>query len=315
MDFNTSKELKTHIAKIASRSAVVVGMALSVLLSTSMSLPATAANETPKHRPALTIPAGSPAYMPDQIVVMPKKGLEKDELDQSIKDIDGKIIDKDLMGLAYLVEVPKGTLEKELAKAAKDKNFTAVQRNTIGHFNQAPSFGSSPNDPLYSQEFYLSQLGVQQAWALGATGQGVVYGSIDSGVDYIHNKDLIGRTTGLLNGFGYQAYYNLPNGSEEELSFGHGTMTTNCFRWKHEQWVWRRSAMLQLTNHSRLRRERHKQRSKRRDKRLCDRSGHRVSYAQRLHIGKYEHQCGSAWNILRYLVSSADARAVWYLRV
>jgi subtilisin family serine protease len=224
MDLNTSKTVKSAL-----RSAAVVGASLSVLLTAIFSLPASAANEKLKVRPVPVIPAASRHWQADQIVVMPKKGLEKDELDQSIKDIDGKIIDKDMMGLAYLVEVPKGTLEKELAKAQKDKNFTAAQRNHIYHVNQAPSFGSSPNDPLYSQEFYLSQLGIQTAWALGATGQGVTYGSLDTGVDYLYNKDLIGRTTGLLSGFGYQSYYNLPNGEEEEIGFGHGTFTTNCF--------------------------------------------------------------------------------------
>jgi subtilisin family serine protease len=224
MDLNT---FKIQTVKSAFRSAAAVGVSLSVLLTAMLSLPASAANEKPKVRPVPVTPAGSPHWKADQIVVMPKKGLDKEELDQSIKDIDGKIIDKDMMGLAYLVEVPKGTLEKELAKAAKDKNFTAVQRNRIYHANQAPSFGTSPNDPLYSQEFYLAQVGIQTAWTLGATGQGVVYGSLDTGVDYLHNNDLIGRTTGLLGGFGYQAFYNLPNGSEEELSFGHGTMTTN----------------------------------------------------------------------------------------
>jgi hypothetical protein len=226
MDLNT---FKTQTVKSAFRSAAAVGVSLSVLLTAMLSLPASAANEKLKVKPVARTPVAAPHWKADQIVVMPKKGLDKEELDQSIKDIDGKIIDKDLMGLAYLVEVPKGTLEKELAKAAKDKNFTAVQRNHIYHANQAPSFGTSPNDPLYSQEFYLSQIGTQTAWTLGATGQGVVYGSLDTGVDYLYNQDMIGRTTGLLGGYGYQAFYNLPNGSEEELGFGHGTFTTNCY--------------------------------------------------------------------------------------
>jgi subtilisin family serine protease len=223
MDLNT---FNTQTVKSAVCSAAAVGLSLSMLLTATMSLPASAANERAK-RPVAVTPPGSPHWMADQMVVMPKKGLDKEDLDESIKNIDGKIIDKDLMGMAILVEVPKGTLEKELVKAAKDKNFTAVQHNHVYHANQAPAFGSSPNDPLYSQEFYLGQLGIQTAWALGATGQGVVYGSLDTGVDFLHNRDLMGRTTGLLNGFGYQAFYNLPNGEEEELGFGHGTMTTN----------------------------------------------------------------------------------------
>jgi subtilisin family serine protease len=226
MDLNT---FKTQTVKSAFRSAAAVGVSLSVLLTAMLSLPASAANEKLKVKPVAVTPASAPHWKADQIVVMPKKGLDKEELDQSIKDIDGKIIDKDLMGLAYLVEVPKGTLEKELAKAAKDKNFASVQHNHIYHANQAPSFGTTPNDPLFSQEFYLSQIGIQTAWTLGATGQGVVYGSLDTGVDFLHNQDLAGRTTGLLAGFGYQAFYNLPNGEEEELSFGHGSMTTNTF--------------------------------------------------------------------------------------
>lgn len=229
MDLINFKELKSQTVKNVARRAAVVGVSMSLLLATMLSLPANAADSNFKVRPVAKTPAGSKAYVPDQIIVMPKKGLEKDDLDQSIKDIDGKIVDKDMMGLAYLVEVPKGTLEKELAKASKDKNFTAVQRNCISHSNQFPAAGTQPNDPFYSQQFYLGQLGVQQAWALGATGQGVVYGALDTGVDYNYNPDLKGRTTGLLGGLGYQAYYNKINGAEEDLTFGHGSMTTACF--------------------------------------------------------------------------------------
>jgi hypothetical protein len=115
---NLKRQLETQTSKTAARTASVVAMSLSMLLTSALSLPAFAANDVnhPTVRPAPTSPAGQ-QFAPDQIIVMPNKGLDKEDLAKSIKDIDGKIIDKDLMGMAYLVEVPKGKADVELAKS------------------------------------------------------------------------------------------------------------------------------------------------------------------------------------------------------
>ena len=232
MDLNNFKrQLGKQTAKKATRQAAVFAMSLGMLLSSSLSLPALADGgvNNPTVRPVV-VGASPKSFIPDQIVIMPNKGVDKEEFDQSIKDIDGKIIDKDLMGLAYLVEVPKGKLDEELKKASKDKNFKVVQKNNVAHMNlTANNFGVTPNDPGFSQQYYLGELNIPNAWVLGATGQGVVYGSLDTGVDYTGNPDMQGRTTGLLGGLGYQSYKNLPNGQDEDITFGHGTDTTNCF--------------------------------------------------------------------------------------
>ncbi|HEY9683349.1 MAG TPA: S8 family serine peptidase [Oculatellaceae cyanobacterium] len=223
----TSESIKTAAHKVSA-----FAISLGTLCATTLTMPALAADNTanPTVRPVSRPNSSTKTFVPDQIIVMPKKGLDKEDLAQSIKDIDGKIVDKDMMGLAVLVEVPKGKLDEEITKAKKDKNFVGVQKNFTAVPNLTPNnFGTNPNDPGYSQQYYLGAMFIPQAWTLGATGAGVVYGSLDTGVDYRTNPDLEGRNTGLMNGIGYQAFQNLPNGAEEDLNFGHGTMTTNCF--------------------------------------------------------------------------------------
>ncbi len=234
MDLNIFKRnLEITTAKATASVASAVALSMSLLLC----LPALAVNDNsrrPTVRPLATQPVGARNYVADQIIVMPNKGLAKEDLEQSIKDIDGTIVQKDLLGLAYLVEVPKEKLEVELKKAQKDKHFHGAQKNMCSHATTTalivPGTGTPiPNDPGFPQQYYLGALNIPSAWALGATGAGIVYGSLDTGVDFTGNPDMQGRTTGLLGGFGYQSFLNLPNGADEDITFGHGTDTTNCF--------------------------------------------------------------------------------------
>src|SRR5438445_9005018 len=54
-----------------------------------------------------------------------------------------------------------------------------------------PSTAFASNDPLFSQQWGLAQIGAQSAWAT-STGAGVKVGIVDTGVDLNH-EDLAGQ--------------------------------------------------------------------------------------------------------------------------
>ncbi|MFX6949652.1 hypothetical protein ABTH81_21470, partial [Acinetobacter baumannii] len=59
-------------------------------------------------------------------------------------------------------------------------------------------------------------------------------GSMDTGVDYVGNQDMKGRTTGIGGGVGYNAKLNTFGGLDEDNAGlggfgGHGTFCMNCF--------------------------------------------------------------------------------------
>lgn len=206
------------------RGAVALA-ALSLMLSSSLSLAAKADNVQASKVIGLSKKVPSPRYTPDEIIVMPKASVEKDDLDASIDKMGGKIGQKDLMGKFFIVKVDPKHIDEILKEAQKDKNFAMVQRNGV---YQAQQFTTTPNDPGFSQQFYLSQLNIPNAWALGAAGQGITIGSLDTGVDY-YQPDMVGR----MKSIGYNSVMNAVNGYDFFSPFGsdpfsHGTFTMTC---------------------------------------------------------------------------------------
>jgi subtilisin family serine protease len=171
--------------------------ALSLMLSSSLSLAVKADNTQSNKVIGLARPAAGAQYTPDEIIVMPKASVEKEDLDASLDKMGGKVGQKD---------------------------FAMVQRNGV----YKAQFTTVPNDPGFPQQFYLSQLNIPNAWALGAAGQGITIGSLDTGVDY-YNPDLVGR----MKSIGYNAVTNSANGYDFFSPFGsdpfsHGTFTMTC---------------------------------------------------------------------------------------
>ncbi len=79
---------------------------------------------------------------------------------------------------------------------------------------------ATPNDPLYAEQWNLSEFGLPEAWEVESRGSNVVLAIIDSGVDMTH-EDLIDK---MLPGCDFNGDDNdpnpgLPNGGKSE----HGT--------------------------------------------------------------------------------------------
>src|SRR5256884_8939623 len=66
-----------------------------------------------------------------------------------------------------------------------------------------PSTAFASNDPLFSQQWGLAQIGAQSAWAT-STGAGVKVGIVDTGVDLNH-EDLAGQILATTNCIGANA--------------------------------------------------------------------------------------------------------------
>src|SRR5438874_9755090 len=83
-----------------------------------------------------------------------------------------------------------------------------------------PSTAFASNDPLFSQQWSLAQIGAPSAWAI-STGAGVKVGIVDTGVDLNH-EDLPGQILMTTNCIGANADPSRCTGSGQDDN-GHGT--------------------------------------------------------------------------------------------
>ena len=77
-----------------------------------------------------------------------------------------------------------------------------------------------PNDPYFAEQWNLTRIGVQSAWAT-ARGQGVLVGVVDTGIDLNH-QDLAGKVIASTNCIGANDDPNACGGSAQDDQ-GHGT--------------------------------------------------------------------------------------------
>ena len=109
----------------------------------------------------------------------------------------------------FVVEVPQGSV---------DTVRNALARNKLVDFaevDQCVAVASTPNDPYYANQWYLTKVSSPQGWDISSGSSSVVIAILDTGVDASH-PDLAGK---LL--LGYNTYDDNYDCSDV---FGHGTM-------------------------------------------------------------------------------------------
>jgi subtilisin family serine protease len=94
---------------------------------------------------------------------------------------------------------------------------------TVGATAEAPRAGaatSSPNDPLYPRQWNLAKVGAPAAWTR-STGQGVIIGIVDTGVDLRH-EDLAAKVVASTDCVGASGNPAACSGTGQDDN-GHGT--------------------------------------------------------------------------------------------
>src|SRR5207244_2135070 len=72
----------------------------------------------------------------------------------------------------------------EGSDAASEDRPVRTRRATVS-LNRPPSL-VIPNDPMFSQQWYLKKIGATNAWATTTGSTNIVVAIIDTGVDYTH---------------------------------------------------------------------------------------------------------------------------------
>jgi subtilisin family serine protease len=163
--------------------------------------------------------------VPNQVIVVPKQGLDSEDLKTSLNNIHGTVIDTTTSdGLTcYLVQIEPASFEQGFNQLKKDKNFTSVQRNLRSRRKRnSKPFVGTPDDPEFSQQYQFAQLNVIEAWKEGANGR-IRVGIIDDGVRGTQ-ADLEPRVER-----GFNVPLNRPGGDTPDDKHSHGTFVATCF--------------------------------------------------------------------------------------
>jgi thermitase len=227
MNFTKNGIIRSELTR-KSAGTILAAFTASFLLFAHSAVAAPAARIEPKASSARTASAAKQTppvrflqpgeYVPDEILVMPRSGLDEDALNESLEAVHGKI--KEIISngtlTTYVVEVDKSDFSKSFYKLRADKNFDVVQCNLISRMQALPFPEGPPNDPSYPQQYHLPLLQIPQAWALAGNGGGIAVGIIDSGVDS-QEPDLYGRVIA-----GYNVITGGPANTDTSKN-GHGT--------------------------------------------------------------------------------------------
>ena len=170
---------------ISSTLAVVAGLA-SLGASPAYSQPQKQMH-APTSPPSQQYPAGS--YEDDTLLIMPAANAEKDDINDALNEVHGRIVAR--MGSGRLqvlvVKTEKGKLAETEKKLGKDKHFSAIQRNYNGYPQVWSADIALSTDPAYKnkEEYYLGAVNAVQAWRAGGSGSFADIAIFDSGCSMV----------------------------------------------------------------------------------------------------------------------------------
>lgn len=138
-----------------------------------------------KKREGSDIPANReqrPMVKPGELLVRFKEHVKQEQREELHAFLGSTVVRKiDSLNLERLKLDPELTLES----AAKMYLASDLVRSAEPHALRTP-YGSTPNDPMFSEQWGLTVVSAPAAWTLTRGGDDVVVAVIDSGVDYNH---------------------------------------------------------------------------------------------------------------------------------
>ena len=164
---------------------------------------------------------GDPGYVPDEILVRFKPGVDAAAI-ATINATLGATYKATITSVdVQILSVPTGQVLTKVEDYRANPNVAYAEPNFIAYAfeprNSKYEFRIpqllTPNDPMFSQQWDLAKMQLAQAWDL-ATGSGVVVAVVDTGADAGH-PDLAGQWVA-----GYNFVGNNSNTTDDN---GHGT--------------------------------------------------------------------------------------------
>ena len=159
---------------------------------------------------------GDPGYVPDEILVKFKPGVDAAAI-ANINATLGATYKATITSVdVQILTVPAGQVLTKVEDYRANANVVYAEPNFIAYAFDSMASNSAamtPNDPLFSQQWDLAKMQLAQAWDL-ATGSGVVVAVVDTGADASH-PDLAGQ---LVAGYNF-----VGNNSNTTDDNGHGT--------------------------------------------------------------------------------------------
>jgi serine protease len=166
------------------------------------------------------VSSSTDTYVPDEIIVKFKDGVNKQQTTTALADLGTSLISTNTQIGINEIRIPAGkTVEEMVAAFSSRSDVEYAEPNYIAHAFM------TPNDPYYSYQWHMPQINMPAAWDQSTGIPGVVVAVIDCGVAYetygayTQAPDLAG--THFVAGYDY-----VNNDSHPNDDCAHGTHVT-----------------------------------------------------------------------------------------
>lgn len=153
---------------------------------------------------------GRPRFVPGRILVKTRTGISETNFTGKLRAHEARIR-RTLRHLNIrVVTVPEAQADATLAALRNDPDVEFAERDYLA----AAAFVPYDPDLLAGKQWYLSQIGAEQAWDFTSGRSNVVVAVLDSGIDASH-ADFAGQ---VLSGYNF-----ISDDNDTADDFGHGT--------------------------------------------------------------------------------------------
>lgn len=159
---------------------------------------------------------GLPVYVPDQVVVKFRPGVQAQEAQNVHASVGGRVVRVIQQLGVHVVKLPSG--------ASVQAALAAYRASPLVVYAEQDAYAyalATPNDTLYSWQWHYPKIGLPAAWDV-TTGHPVIVAVVDSGIRFDH-PDLAGVTVPGYDFFDNDSDPTDPGCSTDPNQASHGT--------------------------------------------------------------------------------------------